>query len=235
MVDQQLAADLLETGVIVVASGDPGQLHPVKGQAFFDTPDFTLTEIRRQAVDSPIIRQAHRVRAGQPYENDGDAFHIISECSDENYDWANIVLCYRNETRHRINRFLRRRQGIEPDALPRAGEPVICLRNDPSGLMNGEVFTLADHYHPDHPLKLIDGPEIECAWFEPQRGEIKPPRGRTAFGLAYAITVHKAQGSEWPRVLIVDEFDGEYRDRWVYTAITRASAAVRIAPLTDAA
>jgi ATP-dependent exoDNAse (exonuclease V) alpha subunit len=92
MVDQQLAADLLETGVIVVASGDPGQLHPVKGQAFFDTPDFTLTEIRRQAADSPIIRQAHRVRAGQPYENDGDAFHIISERSDENYDWANCAM-----------------------------------------------------------------------------------------------------------------------------------------------
>ena len=55
----------------------------------------------------------------------------------------------------------------------------------------------------------------------------------TPFGLAYAITVHKAQGSEWPRVTILDEFTGEDRRRWLYTAITRASREVRIVPRTS--
>ena len=41
----------------------------------------------------------------------------------------------------------------------------------------------------------------------------------------YVITCHKAQGSEWPNVLVLDDGfgRGEIRDRWLYTAITRAS------------
>jgi exodeoxyribonuclease V len=234
MVNATLAADLLETGAVVIAAGDPGQLPPVEGVAFFDAADFTLIEIRRQAADSPIIRQAHRMRQGLAYHGDGDAFRIIRERSDENYDWADIVLCWRNETRHKINRFLRARRGIHPDAPPRAGEPVICLKNAHGlGIMNGEAFVLAEEFDPAvSVVQLVDGPRIERAWFEPHHGAREPPRGRIGFGLAYAITVHKAQGSEWPRVLIIDEFAyaGAERPRWKYTATTRASEAVRIVP-----
>jgi exodeoxyribonuclease-5 len=40
----------------------------------------------------------------------------------------------------------------------------------------------------------------------------------------YAITVHKSQGSEWGRVLVVDESPVFRKDgwRWLYTAVTRA-------------
>ncbi|MFM1832585.1 MAG: hypothetical protein RLZZ461_901 [Planctomycetota bacterium] len=41
----------------------------------------------------------------------------------------------------------------------------------------------------------------------------------------YAITVHKAQGSEWPRVMVVDDLDLDDRvprNRWNYVAYTRA-------------
>jgi exodeoxyribonuclease-5 len=46
----------------------------------------------------------------------------------------------------------------------------------------------------------------------------------------YAITVHKSQGSEWPRVLVVDESRVFRRDawRWMYTAITRAQSEVLV-------
>ena len=46
------------------------------------------------------------------------------------------------------------------------------------------------------------------------------------FAYAYAITCHKAQGSEWDKVLIFEEkfpFDAEDHKRWLYTAVTRAS------------
>lgn len=46
------------------------------------------------------------------------------------------------------------------------------------------------------------------------------------FLYGYAITVHKAQGSEWDNVLITEEnfpFDRTEHARWLYTAITRSS------------
>ena len=44
------------------------------------------------------------------------------------------------------------------------------------------------------------------------------------FEFAYAVTCHKAQGSEFNFVIVFDEgwAFGEERDRWLYTAITRA-------------
>lgn len=45
------------------------------------------------------------------------------------------------------------------------------------------------------------------------------------FAYAYGITCHKAQGSEWDRVLVFEEkfpFDPEEHKRWLYTAVTRA-------------
>jgi exodeoxyribonuclease-5 len=45
------------------------------------------------------------------------------------------------------------------------------------------------------------------------------------FAYAYGITCHKAQGSEWDKVLVFEEkfpFDPEEHKRWLYTAITRA-------------
>ena len=50
--------------------------------------------------------------------------------------------------------------------------------------------------------------------------------GLREFDYAYAITVHKSQGSEWARVLIADDGmqsgNKEFRKRWLYTAVTRA-------------
>lgn len=51
------------------------------------------------------------------------------------------------------------------------------------------------------------------------------------FAYAYAITTHKAQGSEWGKVLIFEEgfpFEAEEHKRWLYTAVTRASDKVVI-------
>lgn len=46
------------------------------------------------------------------------------------------------------------------------------------------------------------------------------------FTYGYCITVHKAQGSEWNKILVFEEnfpFSKEEHRRWLYTAITRAS------------
>ena len=46
------------------------------------------------------------------------------------------------------------------------------------------------------------------------------------FTYGYAITGHKSQGSEWDKVLVLEErfpFEKEEHARWLYTCITRAS------------
>ena len=46
------------------------------------------------------------------------------------------------------------------------------------------------------------------------------------FTFGYAITCHKAQGSEWDKILVIEEsfpFDKTEHARWLYTACTRAA------------
>ena len=45
------------------------------------------------------------------------------------------------------------------------------------------------------------------------------------------MTVHKAQGSEWANVALIDEYRrSNERREWLYTAITRASESIVITP-----
>ena len=57
---------------------------------------------------------------------------------------------------------------------------------------------------------------------KPRYGEIVPKE----FTYAYAITCHKAQGSEWDKVVVLEEkfpFEPTEHARWLYTAATRAA------------
>jgi hypothetical protein len=57
-----------------------------------------------------------------------------------------------------------------------------------------------------------------------------PPGGwMTAFAFGYALTVHLAMGSEFDRVLLLDEWFRDDRRQWLYTAITRAKERTTIA------
>ncbi len=50
------------------------------------------------------------------------------------------------------------------------------------------------------------------------------------FDFGYALTVHKAQGSQWDDVVLFDESYAfrEHRARWLYTGITRAAERLTI-------
>jgi exodeoxyribonuclease-5 len=64
-----------------------------------------------------------------------------------------------------------------------------------------------------HSVKFVGG-DVD-AW------EIKEAE---SFEYGYAITAHKAQGSQWENVLIVFDgaWRGEQKEQWLYTAVTRA-------------
>ena len=69
-----------------------------------------------------------------------------------------------------------------------------------------------------------------CDWkLSYQLGKLRPTYGEIVpkeFTYAYTITCHKAQGSEWNKVLVLEEsfpFDKKEHIQWLYTACTRAS------------
>jgi hypothetical protein len=65
-------------------------------------------------------------------------------------------------------------------------------------------------------------------FFEGGEADLPYPVRRESdeFDYGYALTVHKAQGSQWDDVMLFDESYafGEHRNRWLYTGLTRAAA-----------
>jgi exodeoxyribonuclease-5 len=231
MVNEAMARDILATGAKVVACGDPGQLPPVSGRQFFDKPDFELKTIHRQALESPIIRQAHTVRKGGRYEADGDAFRVMREASDGDVHAADAILCWTNKTRAAANGYARQTRGLT-SPLPQMGEPVMCLRNNRDlGIYNGAIYTLADDFAPRSAImrldidgRIVDVPRSVFEGVVSPGGLAADQEGVTPFCFGYALTVHKAQGSEFSNLILMDEYrSAEHRDRWIYTGITRAA------------
>jgi exodeoxyribonuclease-5 len=231
MVGRSLAVKLLDTQARLVVCGDPGQLPPVKDAQFFLDPDVTLQTIHRQALDSPIIRQAHRIRHEGTYDEDGD-FRVIARAEPEDLLAADAILCWRNITRQRLN--ARKRELLGLTGPLRAGEPVMCLKNDHRlGLYNGAVYELAygTSDEPEDGVTLITDEygstvRVHSATIEGQDPAFDKNRyddDYLPFAPAYAATVHKSQGSEYPNVLLFDECSGVDWAQFMYTGVTRAA------------
>jgi exodeoxyribonuclease-5 len=235
MVNGKMAEDILRTGAKVIACGDPGQLPPVKGEAYFKQPDFTLQEIHRQAQESAIIRQAHAVRETGVYADDGPDFRVSREANDRELAAADMVLCWTHKMRKAVNEEMRKIGG-RWQPTPQIGEPMLCLRNMPQyGIFNGGIYRLGESFRDfdEEMILLVDDEEIAVpyATFPGARTLMRPGDEReVGFEFGYCLTVHKAQGSEWPSVILVDEFRGQplERRKWLYTGITRASRRMQV-------
>lgn len=78
----QQVFDALPEGAVVIFLGDINQLQPVAGAsvlnyALVQLPVVELTEVYRQALESPILSNAHRVLKGQKLQPDGNYFKLI--------------------------------------------------------------------------------------------------------------------------------------------------------------
>jgi exodeoxyribonuclease-5 len=151
MVGQELADDLLAFGKPVLNVGDPGQLPPIRGgeRAPFLTsrPDAMLTEIHRQAAESPIIALATKARLGLPigYGDFGNGVRKVRKGTLDvsAYLDADQVLCGLHQTRRRVNNAMKRAAGY-PEPLPTGdGEKIIALKNQHRlGIFNGQFLRL---------------------------------------------------------------------------------------------
>ncbi|MET0087119.1 MAG: AAA family ATPase [Sedimenticola sp.] len=106
------------------------------------------------------------------------------------------------------------------------GEPIIWVdRNDyDREIFNGSMGTLVEIYGAPSTEIDKDGHEVilvaqakfdSCGSVGLSEDDFRYVK------LAYAITVHKAQGSQWDRVIVAIESGRNIDNSWLYTAITR--------------
>jgi len=249
MVGAQLARDVLAFGTPVLVLGDPAQLPPVDGAGYFTArePDYLLTEVHRQAEDDPILRLATAVRQGRavPARDEGglrflDARDIAAEELPILAGAAQII-AGTNRNRARVNAIYRDHYG-HASPYPKHGETVVVLRNSPDyGVANGEQLQCAgsacEIRRDDWRLSLLspDGrhlPAVPVELCADATAARRVGRKRVPIDYGYCLTVHKAQGSEWEEVLVWDDgfgaWDPPLRQRWLYTAFTRARTGLTI-------
>jgi exodeoxyribonuclease-5 len=247
MVNTKIAEDIERLGVPVLVLGDPFQLPPIDGGGHYTNaePDVLLTEVHRQALESPVLHLATDVRLGMPWHSSLVKVDLAEAMA------ADQVLVWKNSTRWSLIERMRAKRGY-PAGVPTGGDRIMCLvNNKDAAVLNGQQFTVTSVGRDRSELLEIRATDDEgqarelLAHPEGFQGLAKEKEAKDTFrafrgevGLftfADAITVHKAQGSEWPHVYVVDQTHQMTREtrqgkaRWLYTAATRASDRVTLA------
>ena len=253
MVPKHFKQHIDNTGIKVLATGDPGQLPPVGGEPGYLTSGiiYHLTELMRQAENSPIVYLANRARIGLNIETGmyGNDVLVIfdDELDNDIISRSNVVLCGKNATREFINTKVRKEiLNIHTD-YPIFGERIICRKNnwdrevDGIHLVNGltgTVITPPDIGRFNGNTMLIDflpdllnipfnRVEINYKYLNASHQEkealkLNPYLEGERFEYAYASTVHLSQGSEYDCGTYVEEFlRSDMQNALNYTAITR--------------
>src|SRR3989344_636410 len=254
MVDEIIWSHLLDYNVPIIVVGDHGQLPPIKGNFnLMQKPELKLEEIHRQAKKNPIIGLSIQAREYGVIEpgiysshvrkfdmNNIDTQDIVDEML-SNYNKETLILCGYNKTRKKLNNFIRNSLGFE-SSYPVVSDRVICLRNNHKDhIFNGMLGTIVsieprdEHWYSAE--IAMDGEDRNFRGlisveqfnndtslnFTNRRSRIM---GGDLFDFGYALTVHKAQGSQAKKVILFEERFNRTTDeqwkRWLYTAITRA-------------
>ena len=236
--DERMGSDLMSFGTRVLALGDPAQLGPIRGSSYFadGPPDITLTEIHRTAQDNPILRLATIAREGRSLpKGDWGAARVVSKISAAEALVADQILVGTNAKRRAVNA-RHRELGGHKTPMPCVGERLVAMRNDHEmGILNGTVWVVTqadDQWEPGESTAYIRiRPEeggtdigVPCIseLFLDDSAQVGWDRGQhMTFG--YAITTHRAQGSEWGSVVVLDDWPRrDSHAAWLYTSITRA-------------
>ena len=247
MVNSQVMNDMLTFSKPILFFGDHGQLEPIgENPGIMTSPDVRLERIHRQAEGNPIIRLAQAFREGREADvrqavhrgsgrwQDAEKRCIVTRSYefDDYLDSGMQVICGFNKTRHKINKEIRARRGYQ-GVIPNPGERIICLQNNRDFCcFNGQQATVVKiHKKRKRTVDLeidLDGVGktiIPCLieQFGKDKLDFYGNQDFAQFDYAYAITAHKAQGSEWDGVIVLEEISRSWnRARWQYTTTTRA-------------
>jgi len=220
------------------------------------SPQLRLEQLHRHAEGNPIIEIATfaRTTGNIPYQTFSPTVKKISKGSDEAGDLLEnvltnpnkdvLLLCGNNWTRNSLNKRVRNLRGYESEQ-PQVKEKLICLKNNYNAEggpiyngMIGEVLKISpsgeDWYETELDFteqnQLYEGKISKHQINNKEIVEAVKGLPRQLIGdrfdFGYALTVHKAQGSQSETVILFEErskyWDQEQWQRWLYTAVTRA-------------
>jgi exodeoxyribonuclease V alpha subunit len=217
-------------------------------------PVVRLTEVFRQAAESRIIANAHRINEGQMPDwarDPASDFHFVS-CRDPEDGVAKIVEIVRERIPARFHLDpIRDIQVLCP--MNRGGLGARALNLDLQSVLNppgenaiqrfGWTFGAGDkvmQVENDYDKDVYNGDLGFVRAVDPEAGEVLVEfDGReVAYGfgeldelvLAYATTIHKSQGSEYPAVVIplTTQHYPMLRRNLLYTGVTRGRRLVVI-------
>ena len=247
------AALILVGDVDQLPSVGPGQvLADVIGSAA--VPVVRLTEVFRQAAESRIIVNAHRINQGRMPEwvqDPASDFHFI-ECADPEDGAAKILQIVRERipTRYGLDP-IRDIQVLCP--MNRGGLGARSLNIDLQKALNGSgelrverfgsTYSIGDkvmQVENDYEKDVYNGDLGVVRSIDPETSEmvIEFDGREVTYGfgeldevaLAYATTIHKSQGSEYPAVVIplTTQHYPMLQRNLLYTAVTRGKRLVVI-------
>ena len=258
MVDTVLFSLLLsaiKNGALVILCGDSDQLPSVgAGNVLHDIIEseacevFRLSKIYRQKGTSNIVLNAHRIRENQTEMLQDKDFQIINASSEdemvsiasalteEYYDKVNpykfqILSGVKKGTIgvHNLNKVLQDICNPEEynDLIScrfRVNDKVMfTVNNYKAGYVNGDIGTVVST-EDDTVVVKVDETEIAV-----------PHSKISDLMLAYSITTHKTQGSEFENVVVIlpEQPKIMLQKKLIYTAITRAKKNVIIIAQND--
>lgn len=255
MINMKIAKDMLEANpnVRILMVGDGAQLPPVEGKSPFlsRNPDVELDEIIRVERNSTILCElANYIRKHQATDIPLHFFDdevIFKHPGLRTIDSGSVdkFICGTNAVRHNINSAIRAIDGKSGEEFiyPVVGETLVGLANNKDErIFNGVLYKLEEiESVNDIDLRVVvreqDGMLRRTRinrrrfreLFEHGAVYLKDQRAYVGdFDYGYCLTVHKSQGSEYPRLGLVDDSrwmarrDRAMRCRWLYTAVTRA-------------
>lgn len=244
MVDPKQRADIARLGCPTLYVGDHGQLPPVQGTSIFEDrqPDALLERIQRQALDSPIIPLSRIIRSGDSCwlkKAETMGFRVLDSGSKSNdrYDPSaavpphsdpqTVFIAATNVGVDKLNKLTRRVLGRGPATLV-PGELVMAQNNNRlTGIYNGQQGVIKEvHQHGAFvsvDLAMETGVNYSGPVLLKGVDEIPDQTATPVIRHSYAITAHKAQGSEFENVVVYLVGSRPETTRWIYTAVTRAT------------
>lgn len=250
MMDLRLASSLVEAlhdDASLLLVGDAFQLPSVGPGAVLQdllkarVPNFELTILKRQKTGQLIARTCHSIRHHKKIivEDDSADFFFVNCADADEVKQQTIEFATRripakfglDPSREVVTLTMFRTRGVlsveslnatlRSELNPSArgdgfapGDRVIQTRNDYTlGIMNGELGVV-ECRTPDSLLVSFDAPARV----------VEIPKGEQKLMLAWALTTHKGQGSEWRGVVVPlhNEQGFMANAHLIYTAISRA-------------